>query len=63
MTVKTDILTSDMLGADFAAKWLGVHTNYMRLLIRKGKIRAQRFGNYLAISREELDRYQRERMR
>jgi excisionase family DNA binding protein len=63
MTTKTETLTTEVLDAAAAAKMQGYHTEYVRFLIRRGKIRAVCFGNSLAISRAELERYQRERMR
>jgi excisionase family DNA binding protein len=63
MTTKTETLTTEVLDAAAAAKLLGYHTEYLRFLVRRGRIRAVRFGNSLAIPRAELERYQQERMR
>jgi excisionase family DNA binding protein len=63
MTTETNTLTGEMLNAEAAARFLGYHTEHLRRIIRKGVIKALRFGNSLAISRQELERYQRERMR
>lgn len=39
-----------------AAKELGYHPDHVRRLIRAGKLRAERFGPVLAISRQEVER-------
>jgi excisionase family DNA binding protein len=63
MTTKTDTLTPDLLNVVAAARYLGVHAEYVRQLIRTGKISARRFGRSYVLAMNELEQFQRERMR
>lgn len=62
MVTKTDTITPDLLAVEPAAKRLGYNPEYLRELIRQGKIHAKRFGKSLAIAASEIERYQREQM-
>jgi excisionase family DNA binding protein len=57
MSIETSKSGEEWLTVQEAAKMTGYHAEYIRLLIREGKIAARKFGPVWAIAKTSLQTY------
>ena len=53
---------SNVVTTQIAAELLGYHANYVRQLIRQGKLESIRVGNMLFVTKDSIEEYKKKRL-